>query len=660
MGTANFQTDCILKVNGLRSNPTTFRTIAGGTKLRFDVLGGFLGSAQFQFTGVKLESIGLLTSSSWDVGFPYLTYFRDVTFDGNCAGYTVATGLYGGSSKVELTRTSFKGGASNPTFYVVNSHSGARVDLDTVIFDGAAPTFVSVPVSFTRVYLRTVPTWSSTTTALAWEDVVIEKVAEAEMYFPINPAARFGPTYWLATLGSGYNYHFVSPNAGSDVRTWTIRNWIFDTGRYTSGDADGITNPIGGVGSILDVEGCIVLAGPSANTTLVTMAGSSDGVKLRGRRNTYFCNGFGQSAMQFAEASNGVAGQIDEWRSNLAWGTSSDKAFHMWAYAPTPPSTAVAGIVNSTLVTHNAHWNPLLAGVYALSGPSAGNMPSGTNDRVLTANPFLDSTRDAAKWAYTLGLAETPAAAIDAIKKINDFTGQVPGATFRALFDYVTAGFQPVGTAASTLRTAGHDGSYIGAVEPAAGAGEAPSITLSQTTASRTIVQGASSFTPVSINITNGGTGTLDGLSVGESGDAGGGAKGVLGSTTGPTTLTVDQDSGLAALVPGTYTITYTVSSTAAGLTGGSKSFVLTLIVQTAPTGGSGPKTYSGRVKNSVGSVIPGIPFAIVSNSNPTVVTASLANSVDVTFTPLAVGTATVVVQAGGLQRSYAVTVTAA
>lgn len=678
MGTASFQTSCILKINGLRSNKSTLRTVSGGTKLRFDVLGGFLGSAQFQFTGVSIENVGLMNSSSWDVGFPYLTYFRDCIFDGESTGYTVAVGLYGGSSKVELTRTTFKSGAGNPTFSVSNQHAGAEVILDTVVFDGSAPTLNSVDVRFRNVLFKDAFNHTASTRALEWKNVAIHKTIRDGTPLFFDVAARLEDTAIIATNNTSNNFHFVVPNAGASVRTWQFYRWIFDTGRYTSGDADGFTNPIGGAGSVLDVEECIVLpsnttpGGGTSNTTIVTMAGTSDNVKLRGRRNTYFVNGpipngHGQGSMQFAEASNGSVGQIDEWRSNLAWSDVANGAYHMWAYyGGAGPSTAVAGIVNAAQCTHNAHWNPVTSGpdtntVYQLSGPSAGNMPSGVNDVLLSANPFTDRTRDAAKWAFTLGLSETSAAAIDALKKVNDFTGQVPGATIAAYIAYVREGFKPTGSAATALRVAAHDGGYIGAVEPDAGVGEAPSISLSLTSASRTVVEGATSFTPVVVNVTNGGTGSLTGLSVGETGDAGGIAKGVLAGATGPTTLTIDQDTGLAGAAPGTYTINYPVDSSAPGLVGGTKTVVLTVIVQAAPTGGSGPKNYSGRVKNNVNTVIPGIPFSVVSNSNPSVVSVTLAaNNVDFTFTPLAVGTSQVVVQAGGLQRSYTVTVTAA
>jgi hypothetical protein len=107
-----------------------------------------------------------------------------------------------------------------------------------------------------------------------------------------------------------------------------------------------------------------------------------------------------------------------------------------------------------------------------------------------------------------------------------------------------------------------------------------PAIGLSATAISPSAT--AFSTTPVTnvVNVTNLGSGTLDGLSQSVSyGSGSGWLTATLGSTTAPTTLTLDASA--AALAAGTYTATVTVASTVPGAA--SRTVTVTFTVGSQP-----------------------------------------------------------------------------
>ncbi|MBI4512867.1 MAG: hypothetical protein HY702_02050 [Gemmatimonadetes bacterium] len=93
--------------------------------------------------------------------------------------------------------------------------------------------------------------------------------------------------------------------------------------------------------------------------------------------------------------------------------------------------------------------------------------------------------------------------------------------------------------------------------------GPPPSIILSPSTVSFTAVQGGADPAPATVNVTNGGGGTLSGLAVGPIGYGAGQPTGwlnaSLANTTAPTTLTLRATT--ANLAPGTYNATVPVTS---------------------------------------------------------------------------------------------------
>jgi len=114
----------------------------------------------------------------------------------------------------------------------------------------------------------------------------------------------------------------------------------------------------------------------------------------------------------------------------------------------------------------------------------------------------------------------------------------------------------------------------------------APTISLSSTSARFTATTGGGNPAPQTLQITNGGTGTLSGLSVGSisygAGQPTGWLGGTLAGSSAPTSLTLSSTVG--ALAAGTYGATVSVQSTAPGVTNSPQSISVTLVVAAVST----------------------------------------------------------------------------
>jgi hypothetical protein len=112
-----------------------------------------------------------------------------------------------------------------------------------------------------------------------------------------------------------------------------------------------------------------------------------------------------------------------------------------------------------------------------------------------------------------------------------------------------------------------------------------PTISLSSASASFSGVVGSANPSSQSVSVTNGGTGTLSGLSTTVSyqgGQSGGWLSASLSTSTAPATVTLSPTIG--SLVAGTYNATVSVSSNTAGVSNSPQTIAVSLVL-TAPAG---------------------------------------------------------------------------
>ena len=137
------------------------------------------------------------------------------------------------------------------------------------------------------------------------------------------------------------------------------------------------------------------------------------------------------------------------------------------------------------------------------------------------------------------------------------------------------------GTATITATVSGKTASATITVTPAATT-LTPTIALSATTASFSATAGGSNPSAQTVQVTNGGTGILSGLSTGvtyQSGQAIGWLSAALNATTAPATLTLTPTVG--TLPAGTYNATVALSSSATGVTNSPRTVAVQFTVAT-------------------------------------------------------------------------------
>ncbi len=206
------------------------------------------------------------------------------------------------------------------------------------------------------------------------------------------------------------------------------------------------------------------------------------------------------------------------------------------------------------------------------------------------------------------------------------------GATYywkvQAFNDGVAPGIQGQFSATSSFTTAG---------------AAAPSIALDRTTVPFTYTVGGALPSSQAVNITNGGSGTLDGLSLGSVGYAPGQPTGWLNTAlitnTAPTSLSVVVSP--APLPQGSYAATVQLFSTASGLVGGPRTVTVTLTVNgvgVAQFSQQGPKLVG---MGAAGPASQGQSVALSADGN----TAIIGGPVDNGFT----GAAWVWTRTGGV-----------
>jgi trimeric autotransporter adhesin len=147
------------------------------------------------------------------------------------------------------------------------------------------------------------------------------------------------------------------------------------------------------------------------------------------------------------------------------------------------------------------------------------------------------------------------------------------------------------GSATITVTSSGHSGMSAVTVQAPPPA-SAPAIQLSQSSVGFNAISGGSNPSPASLTITNGGTGTLTGLSLFSinyvqfsPSDPVGWLSQSLSASTAPSTLTLNANVG--GIPAGSYSAVVTVGSSAPGLVGGPRNLNVTFTVTSgAPTPG--------------------------------------------------------------------------
>ena len=210
------------------------------------------------------------------------------------------------------------------------------------------------------------------------------------------------------------------------------------------------------------VHNCLILPSPGrkSSTTIFTSCGTPN-MTYRVYNNTYFTGA--QGGAYLADESLGHAGAIEYFRDNVAWAdVGSTNAWILWAQTTIANNYITQadynGYVNCTVPLYNAGSNGFAA-------------TPGTHD--LAADPaFFDKDRNLSKWSSTiLANTGTPAElrtkALAAFAAMNDesATAYVANLAVEDMVNWVKDGFAPTNMA---FNTAGHSGSYIGAMEPVA------------------------------------------------------------------------------------------------------------------------------------------------------------------------------------------------
>lgn len=328
-----------------------------------------------------------------------------------------------------------------------------------------------------------------------------------------SPSGQIGAMwYWGMTLDHNYycydrpgyiNPHFLDTATGTGTGATVFSSNVFEfTGADCNGDAIMIKPAASGnaAANTLTISRNIVIpcaSGGQSCVLITDFGGASNSAScnysITMDSNTAQSQGVqAEGACNINENYDGLPNQYTSVRSNLFYNTvplsGSTVQYALFNESPlhTTPTIAATDEIPSSVLDYNGMWN-MSAGTCTVAG---GNVSTagyknfvfssgapGAHD-VAVSNPnFVDASRNAAKWAASLGLAQTSTAARTALAAMNDDIGAIAGATPAALLAYVQSGFAPQ---VSALKGAGFGGVDIGAV----GVALPPALTVASITAS--------------------------------------------------------------------------------------------------------------------------------------------------------------------------------
>ncbi|MEZ4417615.1 MAG: choice-of-anchor D domain-containing protein [Gemmatimonadota bacterium] len=303
-------------------------------------------------------------------------------------------------------------------------------------------------------------------------------------------------------------------------------------------------------------------------------------------------------ASQTVAVTNGGGGQLTGLSTSVSYGAGQPTG---WLSAPVAPTTAPATI------TLSATTGALSAGTYNATVSVSSTAPGVTNSPQVIAVTFVVSPPPPAIGLSTGSLSfSTPQnTGIPAQKTVSitntggqTLSGLAASVSYQQGSGWLKAPVLTSSTAPADLQVqpstdALPPGTYNATISVTApGASNSPqtvavqytvtappSIALSRTSVSFAAIQGGSNPADETVSVTNGGTGTLNGLSVS------GGATWLTASispTTAPATVTLKADVG--GLTPGTYNATVQVASTATGVTNSPRTINVAFTVTPPPT----------------------------------------------------------------------------
>jgi len=277
-----------------------------------------------------------------------------------------------------------------------------------------------------------------------------------------------GGCFWSCNDADGANPHFVAPKGSAP----SFNGDLFECAHASNDGAGDCIFPDTGQTS-LSVTNCIVLPssnGKTAGKLISNLQASTTAITAN--HNTYCAtNGEGGLA-HLDETASSYSGELASVRSNLIWASSADT--HCLAIYDGGVGTPAVDAV--TVARYNGFWNPASGTCYYNSSTSQGsvvgysgikispnttypNATVGNNDVTITSDPFVDKTRNLAKWGQVIRGTDGSYSA--AIAQLAANPTLLQGTT--GLFAWVRAGWDVTGSAGLTLKDAGHDSVTIGA-----------------------------------------------------------------------------------------------------------------------------------------------------------------------------------------------------
>jgi hypothetical protein len=273
--------------------------------------------------------------------------------------------------------------------------------------------------------------------------------------------------YFVIDSSSG-NPHFTSPTALDSADNIVSQN-IYEAHTpdlIDAGDCILVKDAACSGGFKVIGKNNIVLPDsyPSVSCTsgdLLTLYNASSAVVTQWTRNTGCINKDvtqGRGALIVtSEAGNGTAGQVEIFKSNLAWGSTANQAWLVERNAGNVKDiVSVAGAdknwrYNSSNGDNQRGYEDRAASNTLWTAGDA--VAAGVDANQGSGNPqFVDSSRNIASWAVARGLGSDYATGLTALSSDPTRTAD--------LIDYVFEGFKVQN---ASMRTAAHDGGAVGA-----------------------------------------------------------------------------------------------------------------------------------------------------------------------------------------------------
>lgn len=500
--------------NGTLAKPVTIRqTGSGANRLRIDLNDALnrAGSIWPRFAYVRFEGVG---SASVDAIYQSIGYgqtgnaeviFDNCVFDAACGRVQLVSDIFAGSATggtVRFLDTVHKGGDGIESLRIGGRATGATQAViqggfyaqRVAMFGGEGWTVDGSVWWASQTGINN----SGATKTAAFQNVVRRAVAN-DVHICLGDETNVYDVIDIS--GVGNNPHPVVFNGNFDC---AINGNVVD-GRIAGdifGDVYAIPSTV--APHTYTVRNTLMVPNSAGKSIgkLVSMLGDA-GVTVVVEHNTFVSDRTGNTECGFGmgETYNGHVGMYASVKSNLAYSPTADTAVLIAGQINT---NKVSNIAQPASVTNNATWNGYVATSTGVRGyhdfePSPANPlfsggSPGANDKVVAANPFVDSTRNIATWSASLGGAATVAGAGDILRRAFDWTdgGFDPSAARKpaALLTWVKDGFRVTDP---LLNNAGHDGVTIGAM-PYSAVAAGPTIGASPPT---TIVHGGSLNLPI-------------------------------------------------------------------------------------------------------------------------------------------------------------------